>query len=168
MESSYEQGDSAFSQKQPALFSMSIDATTKAHLTETAKWARFLAIVGMVFMSLAVVGILIFAFFFSALAGSGNIEYGSGGNPFYNTGFGIGIALFYILLMGIWFLPLLFLLRFANNMKRAIAGDDQPALNRSFQQLKVCFRFIGILTIIILSLYAIIFLAVGVGAALFI
>lgn len=166
MDSSYQQGGSAFPEKGAALFGMSIDATTKAHLGETAKWARFLAIVGMVAMSLAVVGISVFAFYVGAMASGVDAEYGNP-NPFFSTGIGVGVAFFYLILMGIWFLALLFLLRFANNMKRALAGDDQQALNRSFQQLKVCFRYIGILTIIILALYAVGFLFIGLGAAMF-
>ena len=33
------------------LFGLSIDTTGRAHLTEAAKWARFLAIVGFVFIA---------------------------------------------------------------------------------------------------------------------
>ena len=166
MESSYQHQDGALPGAQNQLFGLSIDPIAKAHLGETAKWARFLAIVGMVFMGLVVVGMIIFAIFFSTLAGSLD-QSTSATNVIFASGLGIGIALFYIILMGIWFLPLLFMLRFANNMKRALAGDDQQALNRSFQQLKVCYRYIGIITIIILSLYAIIFLFGIAGAALF-
>ena len=166
MESSYEHQGSAFPGPQNQLFGLSIDPTAKAHLSETAKWARFLAIVGMVFMSLVVLAIVLFAVFFSTMSNS--IDQSSGGaSVFFSSGLGIGLAFFYIILLGIWFLPLLFLLRFANNMKRALAGDDQQALNRSFQQLKVCYRYIGIITIIILSLYAIAFLFGILGAALF-
>jgi uncharacterized membrane protein len=166
MESSYQHPGSGSPGTQNQLFGLSIDPTTKAHLSETAKWARFLAIVGMVFMSLVVLAIILFAVFFSTMSDSLD-QAGSGASVFFSTGLGIGLAFFYIILLGIWFLPLLFLLRFANNMKRALAGDDQQALNRSFQQLKVCYRYIGIITIIILSLYAIGILFGVLGAALF-
>jgi hypothetical protein len=39
-------------------------------------------------------------------------------------------------------------------MKVALAGNDQPALNSAVQNLKMCLRYIGILTIIIMALYA--------------
>lgn len=136
-----------------SLFNLSIDSTTKAHLGEAAKWARFLAIVGMVFLGLAVIGILFFAVYLTSMSNSSDNESGIS-NTFFNSGFGVGIALIYILLIGLWFFPLLFLLRFANKMKVALAGNDQQALHISVQNLKMSFRFVGIITIIILALYA--------------
>ena len=68
--------------------------------------------------------------------------------------------------MAIWFFPLLFLLRFANKMRFALAGNDQQALNTSVQNLKICFRYVGIITIIILALYAIALVFVVIGAAI--
>jgi hypothetical protein len=52
-------------------------------------------------------------------------------------------------------------------MRAALNGNDQQALNTSFQNLKACFRYIGIITII-----ALVFLAIGLvfgimGAAAF-
>lgn len=147
-----------------SLFSLSIEPVTKTHLNETAKWARFLAISGMVFLGLAVVGILFFAYYLNLVSPSIEGQYGSQGML---AGVGAGIALFYILLLGVWFFPLLFLLRFANKMKVALAGNDQPALNSAVQNLKMCLRYIGILTIIIMALYAIgiVFGIVGLAAA---
>src|SRR5687768_4478748 len=95
------------------LFSLTIDPVTKAHLTETAKWARFLAIIGMVFMVLAAIGIIFFAYTMSQTVSSFEDEYGDGGmssNPFGS--FGMGFAAIYIVLLVIWFFPLLYLLRF--------------------------------------------------------
>ena len=83
-------------------------------------------------------------------------DYGSGG--MYGAGFGIGIAIFYIFILAVWFFPLMYLLRFSNRMKNAITGNDQQALNIAFQNLKICFRFVGIVTIIVLALYAIAFI----------
>ncbi|HZH97110.1 MAG TPA: hypothetical protein VEY06_14560 [Flavisolibacter sp.] len=147
-----------------SLFNLSIEPVTKAHLNETAKWARFLAISGMVFLGLAVVGILFFAYYISSVAPSIEGQYSSQGML---AGFGVGVALFYLLLLGVWFFPLLFLLRFANKMKVALAGNDQTALNSAVQNLKMCLRYIGILTIIILALYAIgiVFGIIGLAAA---
>jgi len=147
-----------------SLFNLSIEPVTKAHLSETAKWARFLAISGMVFMSLAVVGILFFAYYLSSLGGSVDSQFGS---QSMFAGFGVGLALFYIILLGVWFFPLLFLLRFANRTKVALAGNDQQALNSAVQNLKMCLRYVGILTIIIMALYAIgiLFAIVGLAAA---
>ena len=148
----------------PSLFSLSIDPVTKAHLGETTRWARFLAIVGMVLLALGVVGVIFFATYMSSFNAMGN-SYGTTGYPF--AGFGITFALFYIIILAVWFFPLLFLLRFANRMRVALNGNDQQALNVAFQNLKITFRFVGIVTIIVLALYAIMIIFALIGTAAF-
>lgn len=149
-----------------SLFSLNVDPVTKAHLSETAKWARFLAIVGMVFLGLVALGSV-----FVLIAGSMNGFQNSNGELSYPSGifsfFGVGAALFYLLLLLVWFFPLLYLLRFANKMRTALAGNDQQALNTSFQNLKACLRFVGIITLIILAFYAIAIIFGVIGAAMF-
>lgn len=150
-------------QQSSSLFSLSIDPLTKGHLTEAAKWARFLAIVGMVSLVL----MILFGLFFSTMmATSSNpfeepVEGGSGLMSYV----GVGMSILYIILAVIWFFPLLYLLRFSNGMRAALQGNDQNALNVSFQNLKSCFRYVGIITIIILVLYALMFALVIVGGA---
>ena len=134
-----------------SLFSLSIDPITKAHLSEAAKWARFLAILGMISLVLMiVVGVFGSTMLFSSMNGfdgdaTGMAAYGSG----IFAGYMIVIAVIY-------FFPLLFTLRFANNIRTALNTNNQQALNTGFQNLKACFRFIGILTII-----GLVFLAIG-------
>jgi len=63
------------------------------------------------------------------------------------------MIILYVGIAVIYFFPCLFLLRFANHMKNALNTDDQVTLNTSFQNLKIMFRYVGIVTIIIISLY---------------
>jgi len=151
------------------LFSLSIDPVTKAHLGETAKWARFLAICGMIMLVIAFLGVIFFAYTMSTLGGRfAGIEGMEGaGNPYFGAGFGVGMAVFYLILLAIWFFPLMYMLRFAGRMRTALAGNDQQALNVAFQNLKICFRFIGIVTIIILALWAIALVFGIIGASMF-
>jgi hypothetical protein len=76
------------------------------------------------------------------------------------------MAVYMIIIAVIWFFPLLFTLRFANGMKRALAGNDQQALNTAFQNLKVCMRYLGIITIVILAIYAIIIVVAIITAGM--
>jgi hypothetical protein len=62
--------------------------------------------------------------------------------------------------------PLLFLLQFANRMKRALAANEQDDLNDAFLQLKKYFRYLGIIVIIVLALYALMFVLAIMGTAL--
>jgi flagellar biosynthesis protein FlhB len=64
----------------------------------------------------------------------------------------IGMVIFYIVFAVIAFFPYYFLLRFANKMKAALISNDQDALNGSFQNLKILYRYMGILMIISLVL----------------
>ena len=50
---------------------------------------------------------------------------------------------------------------------RRVLFKDQNALNISPQNLKICFRYVGIITIIILALYALAIVFAIVGATAF-
>jgi hypothetical protein len=145
-----------------SLFNLSIDPVTKEHLSETARWARFLAIVGFIFLGLMIIGGIAVVSYMANTVDS----YNTGINMF--AGVGVGMIFFYLLVAAIWFFPLLFLFRFATRMKAALEGNDQQALNTSLQNLKVCFRYVGVVTIVGLAFYAlfIIFAIIGATAAL--
>lgn len=138
-----------------ALFSLSIDPTTKAYLNETSRWAKFLAIIGMIMMVLMVIAGLALAIGLSSSLSSGDVEYQGSSSPFGALAPGM-IGAFYVIIAVIMFFPFLFLLRFANRMKAALHGNDQNSLNVSFQHLKSYFKFWGIVTIIFLAIYIII------------
>jgi len=135
-----------------SLFSLSIDPITKTHLGEAAKWARFLAILGMIFLVLIIVaGVFGSTLLFSSM---NSFEGDTTGMAAYGSGIFAG---YMIVAAVIYFFPLLFTLRFANNVRTALNTNNQQALNTAFQNLKACFRFIGILTII-----GLVFAAIGV------
>lgn len=142
------------------LFGLSIDPVIKAHLSETAKWGKFLAIVGFVFCGI----ILLAGIFIVSAFSSVEKTYSSYGNTSLIASFGPGIFVIYIIIAVLYFFPCLFLLRFSNKMKAALAADNQPELTASFQNLKILFRYVGILTIILLSFYLLAFIFGGLGA----
>jgi hypothetical protein len=142
------------------LFGFGIDPSTKAHLAEAAKWAKFLAIVGFVMCGLVVILSFFMGTILSSMGSYSNDDAGFG------AGLGIFVTIFYLALGVLYFFPCLFLFRFAINMTAALNTNDQLTLNRSFQNLKIMFRYVGILTIVVLSLY-ILGIAFGVlGAAM--
>jgi hypothetical protein len=71
----------------------------------------------------------------------------------------------YIVLAVIYFFPCLFLYRFSTKMKTALNGNEQTDLTLSFQNLKSLFRYIGVITVIILAIYLIAILFIVLGAA---
>jgi hypothetical protein len=119
-----------FMEQNPSLFSLHIDPVTKVHLSETARWGRFLAIIGLVFLVLMIV-VIIGAFMFMGTQVPETQMF---------PGFGVAMAIYYVIIAAIWFIPLLYLLRFSGAMRVALNGNDQQALNTSFLNLKSCFK----------------------------
>jgi uncharacterized membrane protein len=68
------------------------------------------------------------------------------------------IIVFLFIVCVIAFFPLWFLLQFANQMKRALYNNDQESLNASFLNIKKYFRYLGVITIIVLAVYGLTFL----------
>lgn len=141
------------------LFGLTINPNTKEHLSEAARWARFLAITGMVMLGIIVLLMLLGgSFALSSVTALGGMPFGGGTMVF--------MAIWLLAAAALWFFPLLFTLRFAIKMRAALATDDQQLLNDSFQNLKITFRYLGIVTIIVLALYALVFVFAGITAAM--
>lgn len=142
-----------------ALFSLNIDPVTKNHLSVTARWARFLAIIGMVVLLLGLVVTImsatVFTTFFGVQTGNENVSLNT------ITPGRIGFIVAALVMTLLVFFPLLYLLRFSGSMLNAIRANDQRMLNESFQNLKVYFRYLGILTITFMVLYGVI-IAIGI------
>lgn len=147
-----------------SLFGLGIDPIAKNHLSEAARWAKFLAIIGFIICGLIIVAGIFAGSILSSLRSS---QYGMYENDTNLTGAMTTVmAVMYILIALLYFFPCLFLYRFATKMKTALLGNDQDVLNSSFQNLKITFRYVGIVMIIVLSIYAIVFLVAlaGMGA----
>lgn len=145
-------------QQNQNLFDLHLDQQSFSYFTETAKWAKFIAIVGFVFCGLMVVFALfagtILSTMTSALGGTASM-----------IGGGV-LTVVYILFAALWFIPCLYLFRFASQMQLALQNNEQSKLQSSIKNLKAYFRFLGILFIVILSFYALAFIGVliaGVG-----
>ena len=149
----------------PSLFGLNVDATSQSNLSEAAGWGRFLAIVGMVCCVLLVIFGIIAATALSSLDSKFQRDFGGPGSD-VSSAMGVTIAVTYIFFAVIYFFPCMFLLRFANHMKSALRSNDQATLNESFKNLKVTFRYMGILTIIGLVFLVLALLIGGMGVLL--
>lgn len=144
-----------------SLFELSLDSQARSFLSETAKWGKFLAILGFIgCVMIVLVGVFIatnYEEFDTAINKYGN------NNTAKEMGPAIGIM--YVIGAVIYFFPCLYLLRFSNQMKTAVASDDQIKLTSAFKNLKSMFRFVGVLTIIITAFFILgVFVAVASGA----
>ncbi|MBL7737782.1 MAG: hypothetical protein JNK14_01095 [Chitinophagaceae bacterium] len=145
-----------------SLFGLSIDPMTRNHLAEAARWAKFLAIMGFIMCGLIVVIGIFAGSFFSMFADEGYGRYRD--VDVDAKGLGAVMAVVYVLLALLYFFPCLFLFNFAAKMKTALNAQNQELLNSSFQNLKKCFRYVGVLTIIILCLYVLALLGALLGS----
>lgn len=147
-----------------SLFDLSITPESRSHLSETAKWAKFLAICGMIALVLVVIFGLYVSFALTRGMSQFENEIRREGLGYSSTGLGATTAVMYILIGVLYFFPLLFLLHFANKMKAALAANDGGMLSESFRNLKKTFRYMGVLTIIGLVFFALALLLGGLAA----
>ena len=142
---------------QTNLFELQVDELSSGYLKETAKWAKFLAILGFIGCGLLVLGGIALVFTMSA-ASMGGAAFGG----MYSSAF----SLVYLALAALYFFPCFYLYRFASTMQQALQAGEAIQLQTSFRNLKSCFRFIGILTIILIAVYLLaIFGVVAFGLA---
>lgn len=134
-----------------------IDWRSKEFLKETAKWTKFLAILGFVGIGLMVLGSLVMLFAPSSLMSNGDFPFGGK----------IFMMLLYLAFAVLYYFPISYLYQFSENTKKAIVNNDNNAIRDAFEFLKSHYKFMGILTIILLAFYAImIFIGlIGAGAA---
>ncbi len=150
-----------------SIFGINVDQAGKAHLADAAKWGRFLAIFGFIICGLVVLIGIFFGSFFSMLTSqySSNPYSGLPGGSGMGGAMGASMAVLYVLIALIYFFPCLYLFRFATKMKTALATNDQALLTASFQNLKASLRFIGILTIVMISFWVLALIVGLLGVA---
>src|SRR5215204_3889456 len=93
--------------QETSLFGFGIDAASRAHLSEAAKWAKFLAIFGFIMCGLLIIIGIFFGTFMSTFSSSpyGN-EYGNR-SPFEGSS-AIVMIVIYVGIAILYFFPCLF------------------------------------------------------------
>ncbi|WP_295771450.1 DUF5362 family protein [uncultured Mucilaginibacter sp.] len=120
-----------------------------------AKWGNFLSIIGFIMCAL----LLLLGSFISSIMSSLSAM---GGNPMAGSVQGV-MTVMYVLIAIFYFFPTLYLFQFSSKAKKAILFANSAELAEAFGKLKSCFKFIGIVTIVILSIYALVFIAGIIG-----
>ncbi len=124
----------------------------KNNLIQTAKWGKFLSIVGFVMTGLILIGGL--TFIVGGVAGEDLGIY---------AGMGGVMGFFYILIALVYIFPSYYLNRFSMQIKNGIQSNNETQCTEAYGNLKKLFVFMGILTIVGVGLYAlaIIFMVLG-------
>ena len=131
---------------------LQVSQSVRVALDSMTYWAKFLAIVGYIGLGLMVLGGL------GMIFGSFDAYYGSGSI--------LAMGLVYLVMAAIYFFPVHSLFKFAINMRAALTSNNQGKINAGFLNVASNFRFVGIMTIVVLSLYGLLFI-VGLVASAF-
>jgi hypothetical protein len=142
------------------LFDLQLDQQSSDYLGETARWAKFLSIIGFILCGLLVI---LGVFMGSFIAGSLSSSMNFGPASMLGGGF---FTFLYVAFALVYFFPCLYLYQFSSKMRVALQNNDQVMLNTSLRSLKSCFKYFGILAIVVLGLYALALVAGILGAAI--
>jgi len=123
-----------------------VNDQAREYLNETRKWTKFLAILGFVFIGLMVLASFFIGAIFQAMPGFSE----AGGMPFPP----FVLTAIYLLMALLYFFPILYLYRFSSHLETALAHGNETELTQALSSLKSHYKFIGILTIVALSFYA--------------
>ncbi|KAF0198649.1 MAG: hypothetical protein FD166_1290 [Bacteroidetes bacterium] len=117
-------------------------------LTETRKWTTFFGILGIIAIALMLLAAAIMTFVL----------------PILNEGNDLGfppvfIGLLYLVLGGLYVLPVLYLMRFGNLARKALLMSDEQLMGNALRNLTLHFRVVGIFAIVMISLYILMIIA---------
>lgn len=124
--------------------SLQVNDTVKAYLLEAARWAVFLSIIGF---------IVCFLLSFAAIA----LAFSENGQATSQSENGIS-AIVCMLLSIFYFVPTLKLFKFGTKAKDSILSENQELFVTSLKQLRDMLKFVGIATVIMIIVYALIML----------
>jgi len=139
--------------EEPSIFGISVDAAARGYLYNTARWAKFIGITYFI-----VTGLLCLLFPWLVYE-----------TPTYGTmpdDMKLFLVMFMVVMtLGINFYPLFALLRFSAKIKPALQTENQQQFNAGLCTLKNLFKYIGIATIVFISLYGIL-IVIGLASTL--
>lgn len=136
---------------------LSINEQAYRFLKETAKWCSFLSILGFIGIGILV----IIALFFGAMMASLS---SMGASNDFNAALGGGFfTVLYLIMAVLYFFPVYYLYKFSVNMKTALYKKDEETLTKAFEYMKSHYKFVGIFTIVMLSLYLLLLIVGLIG-----
>lgn len=120
---------------------LNISTSLRNSLDTMVYWGKFLAVLGYIFLGLIVIGFLVMI-----------------SNSYYRDSELVGVIVGYIIVIALYYLPTSFLYKFSVKTRNALNSDSQEDIEEGLNNLSYLFKFWGICTIVILSIYAFLFL----------
>jgi heme/copper-type cytochrome/quinol oxidase subunit 2 len=121
------------------------------NLNSTRKWTTFLSVLGFIFLGLLIVAGLTTSLFLTTFK-----------TQEANLGIPESVMIIIFIVIGaIYFCPVFFLFRFSRNTRDAIQNLDRKKMAKGINNLRLYFTYIGIMVIIVLSIYVVALIAAG-------
>lgn len=140
-------------------FESSLTSQAKDYLKESGKWCKFLSIMGFIG-----IGLMVLAGVFMGFAGSlAGMNQMSNLPSTFPTAI---LSMVYIVMALIYFFPVYYLYKYSVKIIDAVNSNDSNGLEKGLGYLKSHHKFLGITMLVILSLYALIFIVAIFGATM--
>ena len=125
---------------------LKITPSAKGFLKETASWCKFLSILGFISLGLLLLGSFFIGVLYSSLPQVATAPFN----------LGTIMTVFYVVVIIIYIFPIYYLYQFSAKVKKALLLKDDEVLTSAFEMLKSHYKFIGVFTIITVSIYLLI------------
>lgn len=122
---------------------LTITSEAKGFLKETANWCKFLSVLGFIGLGLLFLSSFFISSIYSNMPQAATMPFN----------LGIVMTVVYILIIAIYIFPLYYLYQFSLKLKKALLSKDDETLADAFEMLKSHYKFVGVFTVIILSIY---------------
>jgi amino acid transporter len=122
---------------------LTITNTARNLLEETAKWCKFLAILGFIGLGLLLLSSFYISSIYSKMPQAVTMPFN----------FGIIMTIGYLFVVVLHIFPIYYLYQFSVKMKKALDSKNDDTLASGFEMLKSHYKFAGVFTIIVLSIY---------------
>jgi hypothetical protein len=136
-------------------FGNTLNDQMRLYIKEIANWSFFLSIVGFVFIGFMV----LFGLFAGVILGSM-----MGDELLSMMALGPGmLSGMYLIMALIYFFPVFYLFRFASKARVSLRSGNDTELTEAFENLKSHYKFMGILTIVVIAIYFLFFVFASIG-----
>lgn len=133
-----------------------IDSEILNNLNATRKWTTFISVLGFIFLGLLI--------FIGAITGTFLTAFKS-----KETNLGIPesiMLLIFAFTAVIYFFPVFFLFRFSRHTRNAVQKNDRDEFYKASKNLRAFFTYIGIMAIIVITVYVVALVVAGASISL--
>lgn len=127
-----------------------LNSKSKSFLKEIANWSFFFSILGFLSILFFIVVAILVGTVYAPMLDMMTLQQGVSGSGTY-------VMILYLVIALLYFMPVLYLFKFSRKMKEALVTKSDETLAEALGNLKAHFKFIGVMTIIVISLYILIF-----------